>query len=88
MFNWLPAEQREPWCVGFFLQKCYHFHVLLTSSGSFRAAARYSGVCFPPGLNTNEGHLLVFFRGLRKLSKFVALNSSVDCHMSAQKYFQ
>lgn len=65
MFNWLPAEQQ--WCVGFFLWKCYHFQVLLMSSGSLNTALHYSGVCFPPRLNTNEGHLLVFLEGSENL---------------------
>lgn len=37
------------------------------SSGSLNTALHYSGVCFPPRLNTNEGHLLVFLEGSENL---------------------
>lgn len=40
------------------------------SSGSLNTASHYSaflGVYFPPRLNTNEGHLLVFLEGLENL---------------------
>lgn len=68
MFNWLPAEQWELGAVWAFLQKPSHFHLLLMSSGRFSAASHYSGVCFPPRLNTNEGHLLVFLEGSDNLA--------------------